>query len=465
MLGPRSESISRSASGRVTQSASNHSAGARVVRRLKRHPVLYALLALMVLLFASAMATGFDLAVRLNYILLFLLVISWLWARAGAGQIEAEVRRPIGPFSVGDTVFEKITLHNRGRAPKAWVEVEDRTNIPGVSFRHVTGLGLMVPFSSLEASARLTKRGEFVLGPLFIRVSDPFAIFPQEIEFEGADKVLVYPRILSIPDFAAPNLHLVGDHSRRQRANVVSTDVASVRDYAAGDSISRIHWLSTVRTGHLMVKQFDQGSASHLWILFDQYFADQGGEGEESTDEYGATVAASVVDRYSKGFLPVGFVSHGSESLISMPDRSMAQRQLVLRHIAASEPVGDVPLMDMLADREREFSQSTSLVIITAAGDGTWVHAVAGLQRRGVKISVVLLDRASFGGTDNSTALTGLVKAGVRTYRIRQGDSIPAALVAPVSYEQTDEVAPVQKGTTGANRAPQHRAGDQVVQT
>jgi len=37
--------------------------------------------------------------------------------------------------------------------------------------------------------------------------------------------------------------------------------------------------------------------------------------------------------------------------------------------------------------------------------------------------------------------------------------------VAPVSYEQTDEVEPVQKGAAGANRESRHRSGDQVVQT
>lgn len=409
--------------------------GKRIIRNLKRRPVLYVILSLMVLLFVSSMATGFDLAVKLNYILLFLIVVSWLWSRAGASQIDAEVKRPTGPFSVGDTVSEKITIHNRGRTPKAWVEVEDKTSLPGVSFNHVTPLGIMVPFSIVESDAVLTKRGEFTLGPLVVRIADPFSLFPREIEFEGAEKALVYPRIVPLPDFAAPNPHLVGEHSRRHRANVVSTDVASVREYAAGDSISRIHWLTTARTGRLMVKQFDQGSSSHLWVLFDQHRDSQAGEGAESTDEYGATLAASVVDRYGKGFLPVGYAAHGSESLVAAPDQSSAHRESVMRHIAASLPVGQTPLMNVLGELEREFSQSTSLVVITAAGDGEWVEAIAGLQRRGVKISVVSMDSASFGGSDNSKAVERLLSAGIRTFRVRKGQSLGGALSAPVEWD------------------------------
>ena len=79
------------------------------------------------------------------------------------------------------------------------------------------------------------------------------------------------------PDFASPAIHLTGDGSRRQRANIISTDVSSVREYTAGDSVSRIHWLSTARVNQLMVKQFDRGSASHVWVLFDQHRDSQAG--------------------------------------------------------------------------------------------------------------------------------------------------------------------------------------------
>jgi uncharacterized protein (DUF58 family) len=429
--------------------------GPRITRNLKRRPVLYVILALMVLLFLSSMATGFDLAVKLNYILVLLLIVSWLWSSAGANQLDAEVRRPTGPFSVGDTVSERITVFNRGRTPKAWVEVEDQTNLPGVVFRHVTPLGIMVPFANASSEATLTKRGEFVIGPLVVRVADPFTLFPREIQFAGVEKMLVYPQVIPLPDFAAPNPYLVGEHSRRQRANMVSTDVSSVRDYVAGDSIGRIHWLSTARTGNLMVKQFDQGSSSHLWVVFDQFHGAQAGEGEDSTDEYGATLAASVVDRYSRGFLPVGYTGHGSESLVAAPDQSEAHRENVMRHIAASLPTGNIPLFEVLGDLERDFSQATSLVIITAAGDGEWVEALVGLQRRGVKVSVVVMDSASFGGADNSIAVERLVGSGIRTFRVHHGDSISGALSAPVGLVDTvDHVGSQEGGLLGSSTAP-----------
>ncbi len=419
--------------GSLAVSASQRAApGRRAVRALRRHPVLYAVVALMVVAFVFGAATGFDLLVKLNYVLGLVVIISYVWSKLGAAQISATVTRERGPFSVGDRIHEEITVYNSGRAPKAWVEVEDKTDIPGLSIRNVTSLGMMVSFAKTQASGVLAQRGEFTIGPLVVRASDPFALFPREIEFAGAEKVLVYPRVVPVPDFAAPAVHQVGDNSRQLRANVLSTDVSTVRDYAAGDAVSRIHWPSTARAGHLMVKQFDRGAASHVWVVFDQHAKSQAGVAPESVDEYAATIAASVIDRYARNLLPVGYAAHGSRSLVALPDRSLHHREAIMRHIAASRPAGDTPLLDILAELEREFSQSSSLVLISGATDGEWTRAVGGLQRRGVRVTAVMLDSASFGGQSNEEAISSLVGGGVTTYRVRKGDSIADALAAPV---------------------------------
>ena len=386
----------------------------------------------MVLAFLSGMATGFDLMVKLNYVLAAVLLISYFWSKFGTSRLSASVNRQKGPFNVGDSVSEEITLRNNGRAPKAWVEVEDKTDIPGMSIRRVTSLGMMVAFTRFQASGTLTRRGEFTLGPLVVRSGDPFGLFPRELEFQGTDKVLVYPRIVHVPNFAAPAVHQVGDSSRQSRANVLSTDVSTVRDYVAGDSVSRIHWPSTAKTGHLMVKQFDRGSASHIWVVFDQHIRSQAGESPESTDEYGATIAASVVDRYARSALPVGYASHGSRALVALPDRSVHHREAIMRHIAASKPVGETTVLEILAELEREFSLSSSLVVITAAPNGEWTSAVSGLERRGVRTTAVVIDSASFGGVPNEESVQALMAGGVTTYRVRRGDQIAAALASPI---------------------------------
>jgi uncharacterized protein (DUF58 family) len=45
--------------------------------------------------------------------------------------------------------------------------------------------------------------------------------------------------------------------------------VASVRDYAPGDSFNRIHWPSTARTGQLIVKEFELDPMADIWLFLD----------------------------------------------------------------------------------------------------------------------------------------------------------------------------------------------------
>ncbi len=427
----------------------------------------------MIIEFLTGMATGFDLSVRLYYALAILLLAGWLWAKSSSEQMTAEVQRPKGPYTVGDSISETVILRSSGGTPKAWVEVEDQTDLPGVQFKQVASLGLMVAFDRLEMSGTVSRRGEYTVGPLVARTADPFSLFPQEIQFGGHETVLVYPKIVDIPDFASPSIHLVGDNSRRQRARVLSTDVASVREYEPGDSLGRIHWLSTARTGELMVKQFDQGSSSDMWVLFDQHADSFAAIGDDTTDEMGATVAASVIDKYNQGFLPVGYAAHGSQSLVAVPERSTHQREQIMRHIAASKPVGDVTILESLAELERDLGQNTSLVVITSSSDGPWVEALGGLARRGVRVSTVLIDRGSYGGESNRDALDHLTTAGVSTYPMRHGDSIASALLSRLggnqeglrqasvrAHSEIPEVRQVTSADTVADESQQSKEGD-----
>jgi uncharacterized protein (DUF58 family) len=252
----------------------------------------------------------------------------------------------------------------------------------------------------------------------------------------------VNPKIIDIPDFATTAIQHLGETSRRQRTRVLSTDVASVREYESGDDLSKIHWLSTARTGQMMVKQFDQGSSGDMWVLFDQHTNSVVNNNIDSTDEIAATVAASVVDRYARTFLPVGYISHGSQSLVTLPDRSSHHRDQIIRHIATSKPTGDITILEALSDIEREFGQNTSLVVITAANDGPWVEALAGLSKRGIRINTVLINRHSYGGDSNESALSHLASSGVSTYPLRMGQAIPDALKTPFGRGKDTEPAP-----------------------
>jgi len=393
---------------------------------------LYLLGTLIIVLFASGMATGFDLAFRMNYALLILIGISWVWSRWGFERISARVSRPVKEVSVGDRITESIVLTNRGGLPKSWVEVEDKTDIPGVKIAEVVSLPSLISFREFSIDFTVQQRGEFSLGPLVIKSADPFGLFPHEAEQADRQNLMVFPRVTEIPDFAVPSALVTGDTARRRHSYVLSPEVASVRDYDSGDSISRIHWRSTARTGKLMVKTFDQGRSNEMWVILDQQAGLSIGEGANSTDEIAATITASTIDKYLSLQLPVGFSGVGSRSLLTRPDRGGGQRLEIIRHIARSRPEGTRPVFSLIAEIERDIGRGSSLVVVTASPDGDWVDALGALQKRGVYTVAVVMDRQTWDPDDISESPRArLIAHGVKTYVVRQGMSAAAALSEP----------------------------------
>ncbi len=409
---------------------------------LRRYATPVGLLLLLGLAVLSGVVTGFNLAFRLAYLLSLMLVVAFAWSRAGFAGLRAFVERPTLPLRVGEQLRETVVLTSHGGLPKPWLEAEDETDVPGLRAARVVEFQGLVAFRRFSITAELTQRGEFTLGPFKVRSSDPFGLFPYEKVYQGSERVLVYPRIVPVPDFALAYLNLSGDAGGRRRTHLLSPQASSVREYAAGDSISRIHWRSTARHSKLMVKLFDQNEAGQVWVVFDQHAQTAAGAGAESTDEYGATVAASAVEKYRGMQLPVGYACHGSLSLLAPPLRSVPHFEAISRHIAASRPEGATPLFNLLAELDLEVGSNTALIVVTAAGEGDWITALEGFQHRGVNVSVVLVDRTSFEGAQDggdgaapggsADALGRLVAGGLRTYLVRRGEAIATALAQPV---------------------------------
>ena len=84
----------------------------RFIDALLRHRMLIGILFVICAKLVNTVATGFDLSMRLAYLLLILIIVSWVWSRVGAANMKASVNRPTGPFSVGDTLTERIVIQN-----------------------------------------------------------------------------------------------------------------------------------------------------------------------------------------------------------------------------------------------------------------------------------------------------------------------------------------------------------------
>ncbi|MDP6513573.1 MAG: DUF58 domain-containing protein, partial [SAR202 cluster bacterium] len=284
-------------------------------------------------------------------------------------------------------------------------------------------------FRSWLSTAPARKRGIYTLGPVRVSNTDAFGMFRRDKNFGGTDTLLVYPQTHDIPSFAIPSAYLSGESSARRRSHDLTPHAASVREYAFGDSISRIHWNSTARLGKLMSKEFDLGLSSDVWLLVDLHRDVQAGDLDESTDEYAVSIAASLASKYLDAQLPAGLVAYGDQRYMLQAETGAGQFDRIMEFLAMSKAEGDTSLEQLLPMEEQLWGYHSALVVITSSHHLEWVSALKELTRRRVRIAVILLDGQSFGGMfDTMSVIPELYDVGISPYVVRQGDSIPVAL-------------------------------------
>lgn len=384
------------------------------------------------LVFFGALSTGFDLYFRFAYVLALALLVGFLWAWVSLRWLEVEVQRRTTRAQVGGYVEERIRVKNLASLPKPWLEVEEMTDLPG----HQTGQVISLrgsAFRSWRVRTLCLKRGVYYCGPIRVVGSDPLGLFRLERHFCGRQKVVIYPAIQELPHFPLLMASLPGEGRLYVRTHQATPLASSVREYMYGDGMNRIHWLTTARLGRLMVKEFDLGLSSNLWLLLDLHRDVQAGTGIETTDELAVTIAASVAYRLARMGMAVGLAAYGDQRYFLPPDRGYPQLERLLEYLARARAEGSLPLEQAVQELDKHLSRYNTLLVITPSSRGEWAGALAELSRRGVRVTVVLIDSSSYGGASPSAVLEQLIAHNITTFIVRKGQPLAEALRMPLN--------------------------------
>ncbi len=350
-------------------------------------------------------------AAPLTYVLAVLggaVAVGYYWARQLAERVSLARERRYGWAQVGDVLEERFTLQNESPLPVLWAEVHDHSTLPGYTASRVTGVdGNTYTYWSTEGECR--RRGIFSLGPVDIRLGDPFGFFSVELQVGEAQTFVVYPIIAALPPLEPPRGMAPGRVRTVMRSAEATPNAAAVRQYVPGDTPRRIHWPTTARREELYVKDYDREPAGDMWILLDLQQAAQAGSGELSTEEYGVTLAASLADAMLRQNRAVGLLSEGAEYTLLRPEKGETQLWRILSSLASARAVGQRPFGQVIGQAVPVLGRGFTAVLITPSLDPEWLPALVDLQQRGVPTSVLLVDPVSFGGAGNLDAVVSLL--------------------------------------------------------
>ncbi|MBO0821051.1 MAG: DUF58 domain-containing protein, partial [Nocardiopsaceae bacterium] len=143
---------------------------------------------------------------------------------------------------------------------------------------------------ALRYQVRASARGKYPVGPLRVRVADPFGLVAITRPVGPAVTLTVTPRIVPLPG-PPPGGTWPGDaHGRRGAAGDGEDDIAP-RPYQVGDGLSRVHWRSTARYGELMVRREERRWRDTSALFLDTRRA---AFGSDALFELAVTAAASI---------------------------------------------------------------------------------------------------------------------------------------------------------------------------
>ena len=408
-------------------------------------------LLLLAIILVAALATGRTLLFRLTYLLLAVIVLSFLWAWLNIRGVQLVRQTRSRRAHVGQWAEEQFSVRYSSFLPKLWLEVRDGSDLPGHRASQV--ISSLPPRSQRSWSVRTLcrRRGRFTLGPITLASGDPMGLFGMKRHLTATSTMIVYPFLMDLPGFAPAVGQLTGGEAMRRRTHYITTNVSGVRDYAPGDSFNRIHWLSTARKGHLIVKEFELDPTADIWLVVDmERDVQAGAEAEEvpedmgpamlwkpmrriqidpTTEEYGVAIAASLARHFLAQHRAVGLITYGQTREVLQVDRGDRQLTKILETLAVIRAQGRVSLEQVIAAEERRFGRNTTVVAITSSTSVEWVGALRDIRRRGVGALAVLLEASTFGQAPSAMgAMSSLVASDIPTYLVKNGAPLDAAL-------------------------------------
>jgi len=298
---------------------------------------------------AAALLLGFFLreinVTRVGVFLLALPIVSYVMVARTRYRLTCSRRLDPVRVAVGGGVRVSLRLQNVSRLPTGVMLAED--TIPyllGGRPRFVLDRVLPQRSVDVDYAVRSQVRGRYRIGPLTVRLTDPFGLCELTRAFTASDPLVVTPAVVPLPEVRLAGEWSGAGQSMSRSVATAGEDDAATREYRVGDDLRRIHWRSTAHRGELMVRREEQPWQSRAVLLLDTRAGIHHGDGPLSSFEWSVSAAASIALHLSGSGFTVRLVTDTSEE--------------VSAHATLADSFDSV-LLDVLA--EQRASTATSL--------------------------------------------------------------------------------------------------------
>lgn len=375
-----------------------------------------------------AIIVGQTPLIRVGVLVAALPLLAALWI--GRSRYRLALTRTVSPqlVAAGQSARVQLTLINEARTPTGVLLLEDhlpyvlgtrpRFVLEGIGHgwrRHVT------------YQVRSDVRGQFEIGPMSVRVTDPFGLIELGRAFHTTAPLTVTPRTVALPGIPLGGAWTGSGDNRPRAFAIGSAEDVTVREYRRGDDLRRVHWRSSARVGELMVRREEQPWQSRATVFLDNRLISHRGQGVASSLEAAVSAAASVAVHLSQRGYAVRLVTASGEE----PGTAWHSR---------TAAVNTAPLLEALAVVQIEHSAHLDTAWLAEPGHGGLLIAVLGsvtdgdgrflkrLQHHAATSAAIVLDVDAWAPhlapTATGTTSAALAGTGWRAVTLRPRDHL-----------------------------------------
>ena len=235
------------------------------------------------------------------------------------------------------------------------------------------------------------KRGRYEVGPGSVNTTDPFGVAQGRHRSVPAGAVLVLPAVETLPPLSVASPGTLRGTPLPLAPVGAGEDFFTMRGYLPGDDVKKIHWRSTARQGHMMVRQEDRPSEPRVAILVEDG-SDAHARRSDGADSFESCIssAASLVHLFESQGVAVGLALSsgvaGTPPAASGLDlaffgKGAAHERALMRRLAVLVPQPSSPRRAVAAGLRGLLDPhlgASHLIFVTTEGDLAWMLAAAG---------------------------------------------------------------------------------------
>jgi uncharacterized protein (DUF58 family) len=340
-------------------------------------------------------------------------ILTKLWEHYGLERVTYHRKLSAQRVFCGEEVQLEVEITNGKPLPLPWIEIKDEIphNVqmltgkaspsPNPGRMEIEQLFPLMWYEKVTRRYRIgcPQRGFYTFGPARVSTGDLLGLVETNTMFYRHDDLIVYPKIVPLEKMGIPSAHLFGEVRTKKRIYEDPVITLGVREYQSGDSLKRIHWKSSARTGQLQTKIFEPTTTMDMGIFLDvrttqpPYYGTIPYLTELSIVATASICYFAMLEGYRVGLYVNEWRYQANQAIRIPPSQHTEQLPYMLENLAKIDPAPNecMPMPTLVLREGPNLPWGSTVVVISAAPTEGLISSLQKVRRAGRFVALVVV--------------------------------------------------------------------------